>query len=95
MYIQVQWDGLKTFPNNAWFYSQSVLLKMDEECALDLPQLFNPPPGSTLRNTHRPRRGFPSFSHPLAVLFLVSWLCQCALTREKCRGEQMTSLSGS
>lgn len=47
VYIQVQWDGLKTSPNNAPFYSQSILLKMHEECALDLPQpdyLIHPQP---------------------------------------------------
>lgn len=97
MYIQVQWDGLKTSPNNAWFCSQRVLLKMHEECALDLPQ------PDYLIHPWAPHGGTPSgqeevsllFSHPLAVLFLMSCSCQCALTCEKQREEQMTWLSGS
>lgn len=38
MYIQVKLDGLKTSPNNICFYSQSLLLQMHEECAVDLPE---------------------------------------------------------
>lgn len=66
-------------------------------CMKNMPsaRLFNLFPGSTPRNTHRPRRGFLSFPHPLAVLFPMSCLCQCASTRGKRRGEQMTWLSGS